>query len=64
MQTEEVNEKEMPAPVDQRCPENKFWANVFNQVWWLLTRLPYGENYAKWLQLRHPINAHKVQNYW
>jgi len=49
----------MPAPVDQRCPESKFWADIFNQVWWMLTKLPYGESYAKWLQVRHPINAHK-----
>ena len=34
--------------------------NALLQVWWLLTKLPAGEQYSQWLQLRHPINLHKV----
>ena len=24
-------------------------------------KLPWGEEYAEWLQIRHPINLHKVK---
>ena len=50
----------MPFPSDQRCPSDKFWATIYTYVWWLLTKIPFGEQYAQWLQLRHPINAYKV----
>jgi len=49
----------MTSTVDQRAPGDKFWAAVWTQVWWLLTKLPAGEQYSQWLQLRHPINLHK-----
>ena len=66
----------MPAPVDQRSPPGGWqqvssvvkWGYVtpataqtaWTWVWWLLTKLPYGEKQAEWLQLRHAINLHKV----
>jgi len=49
----------MTTTVSERAPGDQFWANVWSQVWWLLTKIPYGEEYSSWLQLRHPINLHK-----
>jgi len=48
----------MPSPVTQRSPEGP-WQQVWENVWWLLTSLPYKEEYKSWLQLRHSINLHK-----
>merc|ERR1712154_489972 len=48
----------MPSPVTQRSPEGP-WQQVWENVWWLLTSLPYKEEYKSWLQLRHAINLHK-----
>lgn len=70
----------MTSTVSERSPGDQFWANVWSQVWWLLTkwgvsffswlfnfynpRIPYGEEHSTWLQLRHAINLHKVTNCW
>ena len=50
----------MTCPVDQRSPEDGVWRQVWEGDWWILTSLPFGESHKSWMQLRYPINLHKV----
>jgi len=49
----------MSSTIKTRAPASPFWNSIYTNVWWMLTQLPWGEEYAEWLQIRHPINLHK-----
>jgi len=54
----------MAGSVDQRSPpDNKILSLIWTQVWWILSKIPIGENYCGWLQLRHVINLYKVLSF-
>merc|ERR1712110_82046 len=54
----------MAGTVDQRPPpDNKILSLVWTQVWFILSKLPFGKEYSQWLRLRHAINLYKLLSF-